>query len=180
MEEASQPLHGTPPILSIQVSSILLSSLDLPVNQPLPVLVCLKDHSMKTFNNLILSSASAKAEISDWLISHSLPSSTQLDADNFAKIMGSPSSSSRSISRLTVIAAINSQDVESVEQLQKIAKSWFQQNKSLDGKVAFTWMDRQKWDSWLKSTYGIKSGSGVAVILADHSVSSLLRRHFIH
>ncbi|GJJ07807.1 hypothetical protein Clacol_002012 [Clathrus columnatus] len=169
VEEASQPLLGTPPIFSVQTSLDLLSSLGLPSSQPLPVLVCLKDHTTQSFSNIVLSSASTLNEVSNWLIRHSLPSSVELDADNFAKIMGSTSSSPKREPRLAVIAALHPQDVESIHKLQQIAKIWLQKHRTLDGQVVFTWMDRQKWDSWLKSTYGIKASSSPAVVLADHS-----------
>lgn len=173
VEEASKPLHGTPPILSIQVVPHLLTSLDLPSDQHLPALVCFKDHVLRSFNTIALSSASKEAEISDWLIQHSLPLSTELNADNFATIMGSPSASPPEIRRLAVIAAINNQDLANIEELRRIAKVWLQENKSLDGKVVFTWMDRERWASWLKSAYGIKAGSEAVVVLVDHNVSQV-------
>ncbi len=36
--------------------------------------------------------------------------------------------------------------------------------------VVFTWMDADKWSSWLKSMYGIQSDNLPAVVVADHQV----------
>lgn len=37
--------------------------------------------------------------------------------------------------------------------------------------VVFTWMDADKWGSWLKSMYGIKPNMLPKAVVADHSVS---------
>jgi len=46
-----------------------------------------------------------------------------------------------------------------------------QDEKSNKGKrdVVFTWMDADKWASWLKNMYGIKGKEGPVIVIADHS-----------
>ena len=36
--------------------------------------------------------------------------------------------------------------------------------------VVFTWMDAERWASWVKSMYGIKGGDVPSVVITDHRV----------
>ncbi|KAF8509427.1 thioredoxin-like protein [Hysterangium stoloniferum] len=169
VEEASQPLHGSPKIFSMQHSADLLSAVSLPLTQPLPALVSLKDHSLEADHQLVLSSASTQDNIWNWLLKHSLPSSTPLAAENFAKVMGSSPVPTGTPERLIVLAALSEGDPIHIERMREAAKAWHKGHKYEDKQVVFAWMDRGKWASWLKSVYGIKANVEPAVVVVDHS-----------
>lgn len=78
---------------------------------------------------------------------------------------------------LVVIAAVTKDTKEKVEEKFKdIGKKW-KLRTGIDRSngqraVVFTWMDAEKWASWMKSMYGIKAdGEGeTPVVIADHKV----------
>jgi len=45
--------------------------------------------------------------------------------------------------------------------------AWQVEKRTRD--VVFTWMDVERWASWLKNMYGVKISEEPAVIIADHS-----------
>jgi len=169
IEEASQPLHGSPQILSIKSSPDLLSSLSLTATQKLPVLISLKDHSLAPFRTLAISRDIRVEEISEWLITHSLPTSTGLSAENFQRVMGPSPSVPGLQSRLVVLAAINPENLAHIDLVKEVARVWHRgAHANDDRQVVFAWMDKEKWASWLKSVYGLKKGSEPAVVIVDH------------
>lgn len=71
---------------------------------------------------------------------------------------------------LVVIAAAPKAQLSEVSvHVKDIAKQW--KDSKAAGDVIFTWMDADKWTSWLKSMYGISAGAGAQVVIADHTVS---------
>ena len=62
------------------------------------------------------------------------------------------------------------------DKLRDVSAKW---KIRLNGKlrpedVVFTWMDGEKWASWLKGMYGIKQNQGedgVNIVIANHAVS---------
>jgi hypothetical protein len=174
IEEASQPLHGSPPIFSVDASSDLLASLSLPATQPLPVIVSLKDHSLVPYQQLVVSPSSSMEPVSDWLLIYSLPTSTELDAENFSKMMGPSPARPGSPSRLVVLGAINTQNSAHIDSIKQVATAWHRGEQTVDSaQVVFAWMDKEKWSSWLKSVYDIKKGPDPNVVIADHGVRAL-------
>jgi thioredoxin domain-containing protein 5 len=78
---------------------------------------------------------------------------------------------------LVVIAAVTTETKDIVaEKVRDIGKTWNARGDRHENgnlrEVVFTWMDAEKWASWLKSMYGIKAepGSDPAIIVADHAV----------
>ncbi|KAF8516674.1 thioredoxin-like protein [Gautieria morchelliformis] len=169
MEEASQPLHGSPPIFSVDASSDLLASLSLPATQPLPVIISLKEHSLVPYRQLVVSPSSSMEQVSDWLVTYSLPTSTELDAENFSKVMGPSPVRPGSPSRLVVLGAINTKNLAHIDSIKQAATAWHRGKQTVDSaQVVFAWMDKEKWASWLKSVYGVKKGPDPNVVIADH------------
>ena len=122
-------------------------------------------------------SAYTDEQVSAWLVTHSLPTSTELNAENFQRIMGPSSLSPGSPSRLIVLAAIDAEDPTHVDLVKRSAKAWHREaHASDDPQVVFAWMDRDKWASWLKSMYGIQKGSDPAVVIVDQGVSLVTLR----
>jgi len=71
---------------------------------------------------------------------------------------------------LVVIAAVNENGKEKVaEKMKEIGKKWRVRKGKGSRDVVFTWMDADKWASWLKNMYGVKVTEEPAVIIADHS-----------
>ena len=71
---------------------------------------------------------------------------------------------------LVVIAATTGNDKVTVAKaMTDLARQW--RDAKEQASVVFTWMDAEKWGTWLKSMYGLKAGSLPRAIVADHSVS---------
>ncbi|KAF8590271.1 thioredoxin-like protein [Ramaria rubella] len=169
IEEASQILHGSPQIFSIQASPELLTSVSLPTTQVLPVLVSMKDHSMVAHRQLVVSTASPKEEVSDWLLKHALPTSAELSAENFQRIMGPSPAPKGSPNRLVVLGAIDLNNLAHIDIFKQTAQTWHRgEGAKGDGQIMFAWMDKEKWASWLKSVYGVTKGPEPAVVIVDH------------
>ena len=178
IEEASQPLHGSPPVFSTSATLELLASLSLPAAQSLPVIVSLKDRVLVAHRQLVISTSSSVEQTSDWLMTQSLPTSTELDAENFSKIMGPSPTRPGFPSRLVVLGAIDTQNLAHVNVIKQAATSWHRGDPPSDNRqVVFVWMDKEKWASWLKSVYGVKKGPDPAMVIADHGVGARLTSH---
>ena len=75
---------------------------------------------------------------------------------------------------LVVIAATSQSDKEqTAKEVTEIARKW--RDRKEQAPVVFTWMDADRWGSWLKSMYGLKADSGPRAIVANHSVSDWRR-----
>lgn len=103
-----------------------------------------------------------------WAMNNRIPSALQLDQESFQKVMNAPHHP------LVVIAAtVPSEEAHTIEIINESSRLWRQQvgSVSQSGDVIFTWMDLDKWASWLKSMYGIKDVSKTTVVITDHQVS---------
>ena len=70
---------------------------------------------------------------------------------------------------IVVIAAVPRPKLTGAsDRVRNVAQQW---KDSLSGDdVIFTWMDSDKWSSWLKSMYGIKVDQNAHIVVANHSV----------
>jgi thioredoxin domain-containing protein 5 len=108
-----------------------------------------------------------KANISKWLIANRIPTTVELSQETFQLVMNAPHKP------LVVIASVNKGKKEKVaEKMKEIGKKWRVRKLNKGNRdVVFTWMDTDKWASWLKNMYGVKATEEPTVIIADHSVS---------
>lgn len=78
---------------------------------------------------------------------------------------------------LVVIAAVSERNRQNVISATKsIGKQWREGEKAGGRDVVFTWMDGERWSSWLKSMYGIVDTGRAetpCVVIADHAVGVL-------
>ncbi len=99
------------------------------------------------------------------MLRNRFPTSLQLDSESFQEVMNAPHKP------LVVLAAIPpTESQEHINKLQFVATRWRTSKSKPD--VVFTWMESDRWASWLKSRYGIKSNALPAVVTANHSVRS--------
>jgi thioredoxin domain-containing protein 5 len=78
-------------------------------------------------------------------------------------------------SPLVVLTAVPKADAPghdgAVSQVKEVARQWRAEASKYPGQyVQFVWMDANRWASWLKSQYGIKSSNLPATILVKHKV----------
>lgn len=105
-------------------------------------------------------------------MTQSLPTSAELDAENFSKLMGPSPTRPGSPSRLVVLGAINAQNSAHIDIIKQAATSWHRGEQANDNRqVVFVWMDKEKWGGWLKRVYGVKKGPEPVMVIADHGVS---------
>lgn len=101
----------------------------------------------------------------------------ELNQESFQSVMNAPHKP------LVVIVATFKENEETVsEKLRTVGLRWRARIEEMKNEgrsrrgVVFTWMDREKWGSWLKGMYGIKDGQGVdgvVTVVADHEVSGV-------
>ncbi|KAI0751693.1 thioredoxin-domain-containing protein [Daedaleopsis nitida] len=103
-----------------------------------------------------------KQDLTEWFLRHRLPNAVELDSDNFQDVMNAPHKP------LVVITAAAAKDKEQVARdVTALARQW--RDAREHAPVVFTWMDADKWGTWLKSMYGIKADAGPRAIVANHS-----------
>ncbi|KAF8632392.1 hypothetical protein AX17_004833 [Amanita inopinata Kibby_2008] len=212
LKEASAPLFGQPPIL-YSTSSELFERFKIPDSSSETwALVSLKDHNAYIASSIFLSSALSpspldsvgdanvlsrlirdpKSQLTTWLRTHRLPTTTELTQDTFQRVMNAPEQP------LVVIAAVPPALNEEVNhRMSSLAALWRSRTggsgwakaegrakpkwggervKSEEDKreVLFTWMDGEKWKDWLKSMYGLEvkrdvtDADELGVVIADH------------
>ncbi|KAJ7221871.1 thioredoxin-like protein [Mycena haematopus] len=135
------------------------------------------DHDPHTASAMYIGGATLDAtdtDFSKWLMANRLPTSLELMQDTFQSVMNAPHAP------LVVIAAVGSDTREKVaERFRDIALKWRVHTGGtgiVAGRsVVFTWMDVERWESWMKSMYGLRKARGsdvedVGVIIADHQV----------
>ena len=70
---------------------------------------------------------------------------------------------------LVVIAATSQSDKEqTAKEVTEIARKW--RDRKEQAPVVFTWMDADRWGSWLKSMYGVKPSHLPQPLVTNHSV----------
>jgi thioredoxin domain-containing protein 5 len=99
----------------------------------------------------------------------------ELNQESFQSVMNAPHKP------LVVIVATFKENEGTVrEKLWEIGLSWrakaddMKSERGSSRGVVFTWMDRERWGSWLKGMYGIKEShgvDGVVTVVADHEVT---------
>ncbi|CCL99003.1 uncharacterized protein FIBRA_01011 [Fibroporia radiculosa] len=158
--KASSVLFGSPPIYSSS-SSFLYDYFSVQSNSA--VILALKDHDdIPAAVYRITHSADENSALSSWLLRNRLPSSMELDADNFQEVMNAPHKP------LVVLIATPKDQMGVVSSaVQKIARQW--KDTKGDGAISFVWMDGEKWGKWLKSMYGIKADSLPRIVVANHA-----------
>ena len=101
------------------------------------------------------------------LVRNRLPTAVELEADNFQEVMNAAHKP------LVVLAATAAADkATTAETMRGLAKQW--RDAKEHAPVVFTWMDADKWGSWLKSMYGIKAGEMPRAVVANHTVRRIL------
>ncbi len=76
---------------------------------------------------------------------------------------------------LVVITATSQKDKQQIaKEVTSLARKWRDAKEQVP--VVFTWMDADKWGSWLKSMYGIKANMLPRAVVANHSVSAVERK----
>jgi len=164
----SHILLGSPPILTND-SPDLRSRFTLPdVPSTSPVLLAIKDHVPFAFTSAYSPSSPNLAALTDWMLTNRLPTALELSQDNFQSIMNAPHQP------LVVLVATEPERKSDIEaKVRVLSMEWrrreARKTSEQDRDIVFTWMDADKWASWLKSMYGIKPANLPAVILADHT-----------
>jgi len=125
---------------------------------------------MSPFEKLPISSSSSIEIISNWLMANALPPSIQLEAENFAKVMGQSPAPTNAPKRLVVLTALDSHDSRTITKVKDIAHTWHREHSHSPIQIMFTWMDKEKWADWLKSVYGVKKQDHPVVVIVDHGV----------
>ncbi|KAJ7210203.1 thioredoxin-like protein [Mycena haematopus] len=169
------PLLGSP-LIYTSASPLLLKRYTIPESAPWAI-IALKDHDPHTASAMYIGGATLDAtdtDFSKWLMANRLPTSLELMQDTFQSVMNAPHAP------LVVIAAVGSDTREKVaERFRDIALKWRVHTGGtgiVAGRsVVFTWMDVERWESWMKSMYGLRKARGsdvedVGVIIADHQV----------
>ncbi|KAF8217811.1 hypothetical protein K438DRAFT_1795686 [Mycena galopus ATCC 62051] len=169
------PLLGSP-LIYTSASPVLLKRYEIPESAPWAI-IALKDHNPNTASAMHIGGATldaADADFSKWLMANRLPTSLELMQDTFQSVMNAPHAP------LVVIAAVGPDTQEKVaKRFRDIAHKWRLRTSGtgiVAGRsVVFTWMDVNKWESWMKSMYGLRKSRGseiedVGVIIADHQV----------
>ncbi|KAF7331691.1 Protein disulfide isomerase [Mycena kentingensis (nom. inval.)] len=168
------PLLGSPTIFT-SASPVLFKRYSIPDTAPWAV-IALKDRDPNSAAAMYLGSArvdDADRDLTTWLLSNRLPTSIELMQDTFQSVMNAPHAP------LVVIAAVTKETRDKVaDRFRDIALKWRVRTSGTGvyggRSVVFTYMDAEKWSSWLKSMYGLKKGGhdieDVGVVIADHQV----------
>ncbi|KAL5527020.1 hypothetical protein ACEPAG_5811 [Sanghuangporus baumii] len=135
--------------------------------------------------------AKEKEAMKEWLLHNRVPSAVALNQETFQDVMNARHHP------IVVIAAVQpSHEYTAPEKMRDVAREWRSMLdrekvdsivRAEDGSekekekekekermkardVVFTWMDGEKWGSWMKSMYGIKAESNAepSVVIADH------------
>jgi Thioredoxin-like domain len=169
LSQAARPLLGSPP-LYISSAPELFRHFSVPVTSDFS-LIALKDGDTSAAAQLLFNAQTSVGELSKWLETHRLPLAMELGEGSFQEVM---SAESKPLVVLVSIAASGIEHDRIVETVRKLATQWrgtgAAQYAPAHGarQVVFTWMDQERWASWLKSMYGIKGPA--KVVITDHSV----------
>ncbi|KAI0061344.1 thioredoxin-like protein [Artomyces pyxidatus] len=164
---AAAPLLGSPPVYSSS-SAAFLSRYSIP-SSSVPIVIAVKDHEPNfPAAMLSLTAQTDKDSLGDWLIANRLPTSMELTDGSFHEVMNSPSKP------LVVLVAVPREGSRErdrlVKEITEIGRLWLHAHANATAHeqrpVVFTWMDFDRWGSWLDSMYGIKAPG--QVIVADH------------
>lgn len=160
---------GSPP-LYVSSDAQLFTHFSLPVTSDFS-LVALKDGDTVATAQLQFSAQTTADELAKWLQTHRLPLAMELGEGSFRDVMNAESKP------LVVLVSVTASGAERdgvVETVRRLAGQWRRTGAAQylpahgSRQVVFTWMDQERWTSWLKSMYGIKRPG--QVIIVDHSV----------
>ncbi|KIM79468.1 hypothetical protein PILCRDRAFT_823363 [Piloderma croceum F 1598] len=159
--QASGVLLGSVPIYTSSSSELFTR---FSISTPW-ALLALKDFDASGATAVYHKRLADKADISKWLIANRIPTTVELSQETFQLVMNAPHKP------LVVIAPVNKGKKEKVaEKMKEIGKKWRVRKLNKGNRdVVFTWMDTDKWASWLKNMYGVKATEEPTVIVADHS-----------
>lgn len=170
VSQSSHVLVGSPHVYT-STNADLRSRFNLPPDVgSSPILLAIKGNSPYTYTShlpIVLSSSSAsQKQVEDWLIRNRLPTVLALTQETFQDVMNAPHAP------LVVLAAVPPTQTERAKEvLEGVARAYRQRAGAAGEKdVVFTYMDSEKWASWMKSMYGIRAANGPAVVIADHKV----------
>jgi len=168
------PLLGSPLIFTSPAPA-LFERFKVSESAPWAV-VALKDRNPHTAAAMYIGGTTldTNGDLPAWLLANRLPTFMELTQDTFQSVMNAPHAP------LVVIAAVDATTRDKVaERFRDMAMKWRVRTGgtgiSHGRSVVFTWMDAERWESWMKSMYGIrKSRSGeiedAGVVIADHKV----------
>lgn len=109
-------------------------------------------------------------EIHAFLGRNAIPLITELTSDNFQTIMTARAFDPKPL--VVILASKPEGKTEARQMLSAGEEYWRREQKEKPTPardVLWTYMDGDKWGSWLKSMYGIKSSKMPAYVVADHS-----------
>ena len=98
-----------------------------------------------------------------------LPSAMELNEDSFQEVMNAPHEP-----LVVIVATPRGELATNAQKVKDIARQW--RDSKGDSAVVFTWMDMDRWASWLKGMYAIPSDESSHIIVADHAVSVIISR----
>jgi hypothetical protein len=156
--------------LYISSDARLFTHFSLPITSDFS-LIALKDGDANAAAQLPFSATTSVEELAKWLQTHRLPLAMELGEESFQDVMNAESKP------LVVLVSVTPSGVERdkiVETVRRLAGQWRRSSAAQyvpahgARQVVFTWMDQERWMSWLKSMYGIKGPAKVVIV--DHSV----------
>lgn len=167
MTQASSILLGAVPIVTSSSPELFTR---FSISTPW-ALVALKDYDSSNPTAVYYNPYNDKAGLSQWLVANRISTSVELSQDTFQQVMNAPHKP------LVVIVPVTKGTAKDIsEKVQEIGKKWkLRTTNKGNREVVFTWMDAEKWAKWLKNMYGLKTSEEPTVIIADHSVSLVLR-----
>ncbi|KAG8883171.1 hypothetical protein FRB97_007106 [Tulasnella sp. 331] len=166
VQTAGKHLLGDPPL--VKSSDDLLRTHLGQDEQHGPILAVVKQSEVT--NTLPITTSTTVSDISQWLTENKLPTSAELNGQNFQTIMKGENGPYVVIAALDTDDALAERLVVEKAKLHGMARDWHKTGKKVNGRsVLFVWMDAKTWGKWLKSMYGIKAHNLPTVIVADHT-----------
>ncbi|KAI0052647.1 thioredoxin-domain-containing protein [Auriscalpium vulgare] len=165
LNTAAAPLLGSPPVYTSSEPAFLNRFSLTPSFTP--VILAFKDHDFsKPAATFHLTALTVQADLDAWLLDNRLPTAMELSDGSFQEVMNAPGKP------LVVLVSVpsdgNKVRDQIIEQVTNIGLQWRQRHASQDAerKIVFTWMDHERWASWLQSMYGMRSTG--QVVITDH------------
>ncbi|KAF9224446.1 thioredoxin-like protein, partial [Gyrodon lividus] len=163
--QESQLLFGSPPIY-VSSSPDLFAKYNIQPNSS-AALLAFKDNDIKDPVAVFYPSSPQPSDVlQTWLFTNRLPTSLELSRDMFQQVMDAPHKP-----LVVIVSAPKGMHDTVSEKLNDIGKKWRLRTSLSHGAkrhVVFTWMDADQWGKWMKSMYGIKTGTEPEVVVADH------------
>ncbi|KAG9096733.1 hypothetical protein FS749_007856 [Ceratobasidium sp. UAMH 11750] len=168
IDEAAKLLLGTLPVYRSRNPDLFTKFNVDPADGP--VLLAIKDHSLKPFADFPLKAATTPLAINTFFQHHRIPTLQQLTGENFQDVMKHPAKPFVVLTTFDTEKMSKSDLAASIEKLADIAKGWQGQAVRLTETrpTIFVWMDGERWSKWLKSMYGITKERMPATVIVDH------------